>query len=152
MKENFDCTQFISFDYDGANNVETIIRNVFRDSVFEVINCNEIILIKKEYFKYHLAKYFFELKYDDFMGEFEDWKYLDKPTLMIQQFIDRIGELYALFQIKRLVVILTNFAEKGETKDLHINITKWNINKGMFSMSSHNYEVWADNLILEIID
>ncbi|OPX42548.1 hypothetical protein CLHUN_35150 [Ruminiclostridium hungatei] len=152
MIENFDCTQFITFDSTTAViDIERLLER-FKLIGFElVLDCN-IRQVKKEYFKKYVKQHFIELKDDEFMGEFEDWEELDNPPRKIGDFIREINSLIDSNVIQRVTIMLTLFAEEGTTAVENIEVSKNNIKKGLYSMSKHNFEVWTNNLVLEIVD
>lgn len=151
MKENFDCTQFITFDLEDINiDIQQII-TPFKDIGFEVILMNEIRDVKKEYFRDYIRSNILELKCDDFIGEFEDWEVLDKPPLQISQFANVIRNLTRKEEISSLKIFLTSFAEEGYSSNEIIKTKIEKIEEALFAMSKHYYDVWTDNLIIEII-
>ena len=152
MNDNFDCTQFITFSYEGTGNIDRIIRNTFRGSVFNVIRSDEMRPVKKRYFKHYLEEFFFELAYDEFMGEFEDWDNENKPTPLLELFTEKLKGLFLLHPIKKAKIILVNFAEEGKTNDEFVYIERSEIYSGLFKMSRHNFGSWSDTLILELSD
>lgn len=149
MDENFDCTQFITFDYEADSDINDVIHQIFSNSKFVVLSNQKIREVKKLYFKHYLMEYFFELMYDEFLGEFEDWEEESNPPTLIQEFVSVLEKLIKLGLIN-FKIFLTKFAEEGKTENTVIAINDSDIMKGLFYMSNHNYEVWTDNLIIEI--
>ena len=151
MNENFDCTQFITFNYEGTERIESIVRNIFKDSVFTINYGDAIRTVKKEYLKHYLEGCLFELEHKEFMGEFEDWEVLSQPTPLVNELICKLYYLFCLYPIKNAKVILVLFAEFGNTKDAKIYVNLSDIRDGLFKMSMHCFDVWADTLIIELL-
>ncbi len=79
--ENFDCTQFITFDiHEKSNEIYDEISDIFSSIGFEILIAEDIRQIKKEYFNNYREAYFIELKNDNFLGRFYEWKEKSKPT------------------------------------------------------------------------
>lgn len=151
MKENFDCTQFITFNLEEIDtNIHDLVTS-FNNMGFTVIYKNQIREVKKEYFKDYIQEEFIELKCDNFIGEFEDWELLEHPTEKILEFINAVKNIAKRSEIVNFKIILTGFAEEGYSSNEIIKVKLENINEGLFAMSKHYYDVWTDNLIVEII-
>lgn len=154
--ENFDDTQFVSFDISDNSKVSLIeIMHRFSKIGFEVLDCESIRDVKKKYFQYfqeYKRKKFLELKDELFIGEFEEWELINKPTERIILFEDQIKWLSNSSDVLNLHIILTAFAEPENSSIKKITIESDKIREGLFSMSFHNYEIWADNLVIEIIN
>lgn len=149
MAENFDCTQFLTFDCEDINEIHSKIYELFKGTIFSILSSDEIRTVKKKYLEKYTEKYIFELKHDEFIGEFEDWHYEDKPPILIQEFISTISILLD-YNLKKFKIILIKFAEEDYTSDKFIKINISQMKQGLFNMSLHNYDVSEDNLILEI--
>lgn len=151
MVENFDCTQFITFDYIAPDfNVERFLER-FKLLGFQLVIGSDIKQVKRGYFRQHTKQYFVELKDDNFMGEFEDWIEMEKPPERIENFAREVDLLLKSEKLINVRIILTFFAEEGTTIIDKISISKESLREGLYSMSKHNFEVWANNLVLEII-
>lgn len=148
MKENFDCTQFITFNLEKDKNILDSVVDEFSKIGFHVIL--DIRDIKKVYFKEYLGEYFIELKDDNFMGEFEDWELENEPPKRIKDFMSVVKKIIKRKNIKNFTVMLTYFAEIGDSTNKVINVDSSNIQQGLFSMSRYNYDYCVDNLILKI--
>ncbi|RDU22652.1 hypothetical protein [Anaerosacchariphilus polymeriproducens] len=151
MVGNFDCTQFITFDSSASEEKLNNMLSSFQALGFIVISGDEVKPIKRQYFKDYSARYFIELKFDNFMGEFEDWEQLDKPPILINQFIETAYKMVDSEGISNIKIILTSFAEEERTTNEVMVVEKSHIREGLYIMSKHNFEVWVDNLILEIL-
>lgn len=152
MKENFDATQFISFDI-HENSIQIIneIKMRFGTLGFEVLEEKSIRNVKKEYFKRFRKKVFLELKNKTFIGEIEFWKEGENvPGQIVFEFIKNIEWLYSLDNITNLILIMTAFAEEGDTSNAVISVKKQGILKGLYSMSKYNYDIWVDNIVIQI--
>lgn len=148
MKENFDCTQFITFDLKEHKQIMNLLIHDFNQIEFDIIF--DIRNIKKIYFKQYLRKYFIELKDDDFMGEFEDWKLINKPPKRIRDFINVVKKIAQIKNIKNFTIILTYFAELGNSTNKMVNVNISNLERGLYIMSRYNFDYYVDNLILKI--
>ena len=124
---NFDFTQFVSFDsvlpyqiiYDS-------IVNIFEISDFEVISIKDIESVKKEYFSVCWSRYIFELKNDSFLEGFMEWESPEIIPETVKEFIKILDKILAL-DISRLRVIISSFAEKDKTDNQFIVTNKQNI-------------------------
>lgn len=151
MKENFDCTQFITFNLEDIDiNINDLLLP-FNDIGFKIIYKNQVREVKKEYFKDYIQDEFIEFKCDNFIGEFEDWELLERPTEKILKFINAVENIARRSEVLNLRIILTGFAEVGYSSNEIIKVKLENIREGLFAMSKHSYDVWTDNLIVEIM-
>ncbi|MCT4566492.1 MAG: hypothetical protein N4A68_19535 [Maledivibacter sp.] len=151
MKENFDCTQFITFNLEEIDtNIHELVTS-FNNIGFKIIYKNQIREVKKEYFKDYIQDEFIEFKCDNFIGEFEDWESLEHPTEKILKFANAVENIARRSEINNFRIILTSFAQEGYSSNETIKVKVDNIQEGLFSMSKHYYDVWTDNLIIEII-
>ena len=148
MDENFDCTQFITFN-DNGDDVLKKMHYVFENSDFTILPKSKIQAVKLNYFSQDLCEYVFELVNDEFLGDFDDWKEIDCIPNSIQDFILEITKVVE-FGAEDLKVILTNFAERGKTSDFHTCVKVSELKKALHYMSHSNYEVWTDNLIVKV--
>lgn len=147
MKENFDCTQFIT--YDSEENINDVI-NSFHNIGFTIIPFDKIRNAKKEYFKEYFRSNVYELKFDEFLGYFDEWQAVEETPKLILYFANILKNIIQCSKVENLKVILTNFAEEGLSTNEVVKINNKKILEGLFLMSSKNFEVWTDNLILEL--
>ncbi|WP_432663390.1 hypothetical protein R9X47_22765 [Wukongibacter baidiensis] len=151
MNENFDCTQFLSFKLNSNDlNLEELMVQ-FKKIGFDVIYNNQIRQVKKEYFSDYTNDEFVELECDNFIGEFEDWEDMIHPPEKIKTFANTVSDLIRNGKIKDTKIILTSFAQFGYSSNEKIEVKAKDIIEGLFSMSKHFYDVWTDNLIIELI-
>ena len=151
MNENFDCTQFLSFTLTSNDLIIDEVLEQFNKIGFDVVYINQIRQVKKEYFRDYISDEFVELKCDNFIGEFEDWEDIMYPPDKILTFANTVCYLINNGKIKDTKIILTSFAQRGYSSNEVIKVKVEDIIKGLFSMSKHSYDVWADNLIIELI-
>jgi hypothetical protein len=151
MNGNFDCTQFISFDSNICEKQVKKMMAPFEELGFVIIIDGEIKPVKRKYFKNYISQHFTELKYDNFIGEFEDWEEICNPPTLIKKFVNNIHVILKKEDISNFKLILTSFAEEGTTTNKVIILNKDQIIKGIYSMSKHNFDIWVDNLILKLI-
>jgi hypothetical protein len=151
MIENFDCTQFITFDLISSEATVERLLEPFKYLGFELVFDFNIRQVKRDYFKQYINQCFVELKDDNFMGEFEDWVEQDSPPRAVRKFIEEIEVLLEIHMVKNVRIMLTFFAEEGTTTIENISVSRDDIKNGLFSMSKHNFEVWTDNLVLGIL-
>lgn len=154
MKENFDATQFITFDISDKNeHLVEQVRKRFESLGFEVLQDNDIRKVKKQYFNGYIKTVFLELKDETFIGEIELWQdnmdmVLDKR---VKLFVEQLIWLYNQAEVYNLSLILTGFAEEGFTSNGVLQVKPDEILKGILKMSRYNYDIMVDNLILEIV-
>lgn len=150
--ENFDCTQFITFDiHEKSNEIYDNISELFSNISFKILINEDIREIKKKYFSNYIGGYFIELKNDNFLGEFYEWKEKSKPPKGIVEFHNAISKLLKEQYLYNFRVIFTFFAEQGKTSVEIIEVTRDMIMDGLYAVSTNNYDVWADNYIIELI-
>jgi len=151
MKENFDATQFVTFDI-GGNLVEIMdeIKRKFERLGFEVLDKMSMRKVKKEYFESFQREVFLELKNELFIGEIEFLQDESGAKQIVLDFVQNMQWLCFQKDISNLALIITAFAEKDYTSNTAIKVTSENILGGICTMSKYNYEVWTDNLIIEI--
>lgn len=151
MGENFDCTQFITFDCTLVEK-EVIKKLLFYENIgFEVILEKDIRNIKKEYFKNYRKQIFVELKYDDFIGEIDEWKDInDDPPKIISDFIKITKDIIREEEIINLKIILSSFAEMGLTTNEVLNTSVDKLVYSLFHISMSSPYNPVDNLIIEV--
>lgn len=149
MTRNFDCTQFITFDSLKVNDIDRFISMLFKDSPFKSVTKLEISDVKKEYFHYEFSTYTYELQFEEFIGELEEWADINQPTdsiLIFNNLLQKILEKYP----ENFKVILTVFAEEGEDSKDVIDVTPDTVLLGLFSLSKYNFDIWPDNLVISL--
>lgn len=153
MKENFDATQFITLDVLDDN--ECIIKQIrerFESLGFEVLQEKDIRKVKKQYFNKYIKKVFIELKDITFFGEIESWQVDDDMSIdRIKSFAEQLIWIFNQKEVSNLSLMLTGFAEEGISSDKVIKVTPDEIVKGISAMSKFYFDIWTDNLIIEIV-
>ena len=94
--------------------------------------------------------FFLELEDEVFIGDIASWESVDLPTTRVIEFEKNIIWLSKHKNIANLKVILTYFAEQGKTTTINIQTNPYNIREALFTMSTKNFDVWTDNLVIEI--
>lgn len=151
MGENFDCTQFLTFDSILAEN--EVIKKLlsFENIGFKVILEKDIRNIKKEYFKNYRNQIFVELEYDDFIGEIDEWKDInDAPPKIISDFIKITKDIIKQEEISNLKIILASFADMGLTTNEVLNASVDKLEYSLFHISMSSPYKSVDNLIIEV--
>lgn len=151
MGENFDCTQFLTFDSILAEN-EVIKKLLSYENIgFKVIVEKDIRNIKKEYFKNYRKQIFVELEYDDFIGEIDEWKDInDAPPKLISDFIKITKDIIRQEEITNLTIILASFADMGVTTNEVLNASVDKLEYSLFHISMSSPYNPVDNLIIEV--
>lgn len=151
MGENFDCTQFLTFDSILAEN-EVIKKLLSYENIgFKVILEKDIRNIKKEYFKNYRKQIFVELEYDDFIGEIDEWKDInDAPPKLISNFIKITKDIIRQEEIINLKIILASFADMGLTTNEVLNASVDKLEYSLFHISMNSPYNPVDNLIIEV--
>lgn len=151
MLENFDDTQFITFDI--KENEEVVlekIKNIFNSNGFTVIFEEELRNVKIDYFKPYRQDYFIELKDELFIGEFEDWESVEDVPDRIKLFEEQIKQLNSINEVYNIKIIITILAEMGHTSNTELMVEISDVLNGLFGMSDRNYDIWTDNLIISL--
>lgn len=145
----FDCTQFVAFHTKDHSKIESLKRQ-FENLGFIVYMDTEIQARKRAYFENHFKGTVFELVDQEFLGEFEDWKEVSKPSVRLREFISIIEGLAKNAWIKELKVIIVDYASEDKKADGMIKLasTANTAAKDLFSMSQWNFEVKSHVLIL----
>ena len=150
MNENFDCTQFVSFNY-SENPINQNIILSFKKQGFTLIEKPFMRKAKIEFFIDYIENQFYELKNDNFIGEFEDWVDKDNPPHTITNFIKMIEEWMCQINISYFKIFLTSYAEiNGDTTCCVIKSTLNSLINELFKMSRYYYGKHHDNMIFEI--
>lgn len=150
--ENFDCTQLVSFRWNkdevpSLNNV-----NDFESIGFDVLMNESIRQVKKEYFKTYEGEYFIEFANQEFSGEFEDWLVYDTPPLMVIKFADAISLFLSNNNLKDFKIFISFFSEIGVSTNHSVSVSSNDILSALFLMSKNNFDVWVDNLIINVFE
>ena len=148
---NFDCTQLVSFRWDkdevpSLNNI-----NDFESIGFDVLMNESIRQVKKEYFKTYDGEYFIEFANKEFSGEFEDWLVYDTPPVMVIKFADAISLLLKDNNLKEFKIFISLFSETGVSTNHSVPVSSNDILSALFLMSKNNFDVWVDNLIINVL-
>lgn len=151
MGENFDCTQFLTFDSILAENEVTKKLLSYENIGFKVILEKDIRNIKREYFKNYRKQVFVELEYDDFIGEIDEWKDInDAPPKLISDFIKITKHIIRQEEIINLTIILASFADMGVTTNEVLNASVDKLEYSLFHISMSSPYNPVDNLIIEV--
>ncbi|MBD1228806.1 hypothetical protein [Xenorhabdus griffiniae] len=148
MKSNFDCSQLISFDWNESAPPSSTY--LFENIGFEVKFNDEVQFVKLDYFKEYSDKYFIDFVDKTFAGEFEDWKEYENPTKRIIEFSDAIQKFISMNKLTHVKLFISFFAEKDISDDHCEKIKCSNLLEALFLMSKSNFDIWVDNLIIEI--
>ncbi|WP_411704764.1 hypothetical protein [Edaphovirga cremea] len=152
LNENFDCTQLISFKWEEKEKPSLNDVNLFESIGFDVLMDDSIRQVKKEYFKTYDCEYFIELFNQEFSGEFEDWLVYDAPPLLILQFVDAMNLFISANDFKDFKIFISFFSESGVSTNHSLLVNSSELLTALFLMSKNNFDVWADNLIINILD
>ena len=149
--ENFDCTQFISFDYlkKDADIVDVITKKMEKIG-FETLQGEQIRSVKGEFFCEQKRGFFLELKNEEFLGEFYQWKIENNPPLKITEFKDVIEESLGKYDISNLKLFFTYFAEEESSTEV-FEVGRDRIMQGLFFVTPNNFDKWADNYVMKIM-
>ena len=151
MKGNFDCTQFISI-ISCKTNPKEMLETAFEKQEFVLVEKEKLSPIKHEFLKAISLENVFELRNDNFMGEFEDWIELDKPPYKIGKFIESLKTIVEHNAVKELIVILVKFVDLEDNSALNIRtITAKEISELLFTLSNYYYGYRHDYIIMKII-
>ena len=146
---NFDFTQFISLNSKlPYEDIRNIIKNIFSELKFSIVEFEEIELVKKDYFDNYWLKYTFELVKDDFLGDFMNWKEINKVPREISDFEKAIEKLLQL-EIDKIQISICSFAERGLTTNEEVSVKKDKLVKELFKMSPYS-SVCPNNMIINI--
>lgn len=146
---NFDFTQFISFDSILSYNlIQNNVEEIFGKKGFLITGAEDIESVKMDYYSQYLRKYTFELKKDDFLDDFMEWRSEEKIPQPVVEFIELINKTLKL-DISKLCVIICSFADKDKTCNEFVCTNIENIYKELFKMSPFSY-ICPENLIINI--
>ena len=157
MLENFDATQFLSFDLqDNIKKRELFneIQKRFEDFGFKVFFENEIRPIKVKYFQKYRSEIFIELFNQTFGSELEgSWKDEKNPPEVFVRFSKLIKWVASIRGVSNVKVIICSFAEENNYSSIEIiQTTKDTLLNAFYKMSINCFDTWVDNLIIEIRD
>lgn len=149
--ENFDYTQFITFDSTLPSDIlYSKMKELFEELGFEVTVYDEMDIGKKEYYQDYWKEHVYELPNDFFLEPCSDWKDKDVVPKEYEKFLHKMERLCQM-DVQNVCLIICSFAEKGRTKDEIVFTTKEGITNEIFKMSIHSW-VLPDNLIINIIE
>lgn len=147
--ENFDFTQFISFDSDIVySEAKDIVDEIFIEDDFSIIEFDNMDEVKKDYYSDYWKKYSFELQKDDFLGDFMEWKNINDVPESIVKVVKKIEKLSYICN-NELVLIICYFAESMKTRNEVVQISVNDLLNELFKMSIHSFKC-PDNLIITI--
>jgi len=147
--ENFDFTQFISFDsnisYDEA---KKLVENTFIEDNFSIVEFDNMDEVKKNYYRDYWKKYTFEVQNDNFLCDFVEWENLNEVPESILKVIKKLEE-FSYICNSEIVFIICYFAEHMKTKNEVVYIPVNKLVNEFFKMSIHSFEC-PDNLIIVV--
>ncbi|MFG1173012.1 hypothetical protein AAFN90_05355 [Erwiniaceae bacterium CAU 1747] len=108
--------------------------------------------VKKEYFKTYEGEYFIEFTNQEFSGEFEEWLVYDTPPLMVIKFADAISLFLSNNNLKGFKIFISFFSENGVSTNHSVSVSSNDILPALFLMSKSNFDVWMDDLIINVLD
>ena len=150
--DNFDCTQFITFDYlrEDADMLAMLIQKLEKLG-FEILQGEQIRGVKKLFFHKQIRGVFMELKNEEFLGGFYQWKTETSPPSTIAKFKDIIEELVERYDVENMKLMFSYFAEEKKTSTEVFTVCKDRIMQGLFFVTPNTFEKWADNYVVEIV-
>lgn len=149
--DNFDFTQFISFNSDLLyNEIEKVVKEIFEKAGFSIVAFDNLDKIKKDYYGNYWNDFSFELCKDDFLADYMDWDNKDEIPISISEFVDSINELLK-FDIRDLVIIICSSAKSEKSNNLVVNTKQDMLTEELFKMSIHSFQC-PDNLVVYITD
>lgn len=148
----FDCTQLITVDTQERHSIENI-KGAFKQLGFIVNNHNQISNNKLNYFKGYLNNTVIELVDKEFIGEFEDWTDVSDPPIKIKKLIEKLKDILKDKNIGNLKLILVSSASENQKEDniLELVSSEQDLATSLFSMSSWNFDLKTDVLILKLV-
>lgn len=87
---------------------------------------------------------------ENFIGELGMWEDINNIPKIVEDFIGVISVVVKDVNITNLKVILASFSEVNKTSNEEISVSAEDIAKGLFTMSKNYYDIWTDNLIINI--
>lgn len=149
MDENFDCTQFFSFDT-NLSLKEILLLSDLKNYEFLILKSDDIREVKKRYLEKYMSSYLIELKNDNFIGDLQDWSNFESPPIIVEFFSDISEKIAKNINITNYSIILCKFAQENVTEDKVLEIKSNEILPALYNMSKFSYDLWMDNLILKI--
>lgn len=147
--ENFDFTQFITINSDlPYDKIKNLIAYLFEKAGFSIISYDSMESVKRDYFSGYWNKYSFELKKDDFLGDFMDWKdinFAPEPIIQFKNIVDKLQT----YDISGLRLIICSSAERLKTSNEVVNVNSCKLLEELFKMSIYSFKC-PDNLIISI--
>lgn len=148
MTENFDWTQFITFETDENKiKVSECVREIFGEMDFNSISKKDIEQVKIVYYNDFWKTFVFELENSEFLYGFGEWNSLDEPPLKIVDFIKGIDVLIDRLEITKIEIIICSFAENETTNNMVVDANSNDILEKLFLMCINSF-VCPDNLII----
>ncbi|NEN76061.1 hypothetical protein F9B74_06965 [Pelistega sp. NLN82] len=149
--KNFDCTILLSFEHNSTIKPNIKPNDKIKKLNFILIEDEKIKKIKKEYFNKEDNEYFIEFYNSEFISFItEDWIELNKPPKEVTIFIELIKEIISDNKLKNIKIYVCLFAQKGLTTDFLTKSSLDRLKDKLFFMSNHYFDIWTDNLIIEI--
>lgn len=146
---NFDCTQIISLKCAEGKHIN--IHDFFDKEFFSVLDKSNIRPVKLTFFSRHLLDEVYELKNDNFMGEFEDWVNKEDVPILIADFINKIENIFKNENVIELNIFLSYYADvNGRSTYKVINSTSDTCRNDLFIMSKTYYGPRYDTIILKM--
>lgn len=154
MSQNviFDCTQFITFNYEGKNSFERY-KSDFESIGLEVRERNGVNYGGKSYFKEDINDIVIELFDQEFLGEFEDWKEINNPPEKIVKLIRILENIIDDRLFNEFKVILVSACDEVEEDNevYRVNSSKENLKENLFLMSFYNFEDYYEIVMINLI-
>ncbi|PLR77519.1 hypothetical protein CU633_09980 [Bacillus sp. V3-13] len=131
----FDCTQFLTFNMKGKVDIENILQ-IFNKLDFS-FQIGDIEYKKRQYLKKWIKSTLVELKNDEFIGEFEEWKEKDNIPVPIIEFANCIQGIAEDERVDNLTLILVHYVYEQEenNKLFEITINPSKIIEGLYHAS-----------------
>lgn len=147
----FDCTQLLTFNICNLENIENV-KLMLEQFGFDVKAQNKINNNKLEYLKAWLFNYVVEILDLEFLGEFEEWKDISEPPAKIIKLVDAIERIKEDNNIEELKLIIVSSASEDKEFDniLETETGIQDLKNNLFLMSSWNFDIKLDTLILKI--
>lgn len=148
----FDCTQFISIKIqDNIDTLNDLIER-YKELSFKIVNESEIKPQKLDYLKNHLQDYTVELKHDQFLGIFDNWKDKSKVPNEIIRFADITKDIVNTLSVESLKIIFVDYASEKRELDhlIQAECTVNNLIDILFYQSSSCFEAWGNVMIVTV--
>lgn len=153
---DFENSQFLSISVTSSVSLlQQALEEIFRDTNFNLQKKEEINHVKLMYFSDFLLDYFYELRDEDFMGEFDDWQDVKNPPAAIRQFVTCVSNILKIEGVNYVYVILTNYACEDITTNGILECKIEKAYKKLFSASIYWIQekglCYEDNLIIKVM-